>query len=61
MAACHGASMGEEAGGDAELASPTALGPPPGLGGVWTSGPWCLSVPEVPGLLLRGALHHLGV
>lgn len=29
MAACHGASMGEEAGGDAELASPTALGPLP--------------------------------
>lgn len=61
MAACHGANAGEGAGGEAEPASPAALGLSPGLGGVGTSGPWCLSVPEFLQLLLRGALLCLGV
>lgn len=61
MAACHGASIGEGAGGEAELVSPAALGTSPGLSGVRTSIPWCLSVPKEPWLLLRGALRHLGV
>lgn len=61
MAACHGASTGEGAGREAELASLAALGASPGLRGVQTSVPWCLSVPKEPWLLLRRALHHLGV